>query len=273
MDFMRVGDIGLGTIAFGEAMRVDVGHIEDYHLLMFCLRGHADTHAGDEAVATDQRRGMVCAPGERFVADLSGDAEQFVVRLDRRAVEAHAGRPVRFDTTLDLQRPGLQAWLQQLALLLGCDTMLAAVHAHPLVAAEMERLLVRLLLAGQDWVEAPVAAPPHAASAGRACVRRAEAFMHANAEEALRMGDIARAAGVPVRTLQDAFRQVRDCSPMHYLRNVRLDVAQRRLRAPDARTTVATVALDCGFAHLGRFAQAYRARFGESPSATLRSAG
>ena len=97
--------------------------------------------------------------------------------------------------------------------------------------------------------------------------------MQANADEPLRLGDIAQAAGVPVRTLLEAFRRARDCSPMQYLRDMRLDVAQRRLREPQAGTTVSAVAMDCGFAHLARFSQSYRARFGESPSETLRRAG
>ncbi|MET0208377.1 MAG: anthranilate 1,2-dioxygenase regulatory protein AndR [Burkholderiaceae bacterium] len=275
MDFMRVGGIGFGAIDFGEAMRVDVEHIEDYHLLMFCLRGSAQTLAGSEPVAADGSHGMICAPGSRFVADLSPDCEQFVVRLDRAVVEAHAGRPIRFHESLDLRRPELRAWLDQLGLLLTSSAMMQTVRDHPLIAMEMERLLVHLLLQGQGWTEAPGAssATAHSPTVSRACVRRAEAFMQAHAEDALRLADIARAAGVPVRTLLDAFRRVRECSPMQFLREMRLEMARRRLGEPDAQETVASIAMDCGFAHLGRFAQAYRERFGEAPSVTLRNRG
>ncbi|HEX2431520.1 MAG TPA: helix-turn-helix domain-containing protein, partial [Aestuariivirgaceae bacterium] len=34
--------------------------------------------------------------------------------------------------------------------------------------------------------------------------------------------------------------------------------------------TATAIAYDCGFGHLGEFAQSYRLRFGESPSETLR---
>jgi AraC-like DNA-binding protein len=51
---------------------------------------------------------------------------------------------------------------------------------------------------------------------------------------------------------------------------VRLDRAQAQLsRPPSADTTVADIAHRWGFAHLGRFAAAYRARFGSTPSQTL----
>jgi transcriptional regulator GlxA family with amidase domain len=35
-------------------------------------------------------------------------------------------------------------------------------------------------------------------------------------------------------------------------------------------TTVSSVALACGFAHLGRFSATYASKFGEAPSVTLR---
>lgn len=277
MDFVRVGGIGLGTIRFGETTRVDVSHVEDYHLLMFCLQGHAEVQADDRPLQADGRRGMVCAPGSRFVADLSPDCEQFVLRLDRRMLESHTGRPLRFDSALDLERPALQAWRAQLHLLLSSQALMQAVQASPIVAAEMERLLVHLLLAGQPWtddVPLRIAARPASAGASQAaCVRRAVAHMEAHAAEALRLADIAAAAGVSVRTLLDAFHRVRDESPMQTLRDLRLERARQRLRAGEDGITVAAVALDCGFAHLSRFAQAYRARFGESPSDTLRAAG
>ncbi|MES2531442.1 MAG: anthranilate 1,2-dioxygenase regulatory protein AndR [Pseudomonadota bacterium] len=271
MDFVRMGGIGLGTIDFGEAMRVDVDHIEDYHLLMFCLRGQAQATAAGRPVQADQTNGMICAPGTRFLADLSPDCEQFVVRLDRRMVEAHAGRAIQFSETLDLRRPELQAWLDQLRVLVTSPTLMQAALRSPLIAVEMERLLVHLLLDGQGWSDASPVPEPVSTRLGLApaCVRRAETFMQAHAEDPLRLADIARAAEVPARTLLDAFRRFRDCSPMQYLRDMRLDVAHRRLSDPDAQTTVATVAMDCGFTHLGRFAQSYRERFGQAPSVTL----
>jgi transcriptional regulator GlxA family with amidase domain len=58
---------------------------------------------------------------------------------------------------------------------------------------------------------------------------------------------------------------------MTYLQHVRLVRAHETLRRADPqRVTVASVAHRWGFAHLGRFASAYRSRFGTSPSETLR---
>ena len=51
----------------------------------------------------------------------------------------------------------------------------------------------------------------------------------------------------------------------------RLEAVRGALLAADpGRSTVADVAMRFGFWELGRFAGAYRARFGELPSATLR---
>ena len=58
---------------------------------------------------------------------------------------------------------------------------------------------------------------------------------------------------------------------MTYLQQVRLGRAHEALRAADpTRVTVSSIAHRWGFAHLGRFASAYRVKFGQSPSETLR---
>ena len=93
--------------------------------------------------------------------------------------------------------------------------------------------------------------------------------MHANAANRLSVADIAHAVGSPVRSLQRAFQETFGRSPMQYLRDLRLDMARQMLLAhPNAGVT--QIALDCGFNHLGKFAAAYRDRFGEPPSATAR---
>lgn len=269
MDFVRIGGLGLGTIDFGASMRVDVGHVDDYHLLMFCLRGHAEVNAGGRELYVSQGSGMICAPGSAFTADLSPDCEQFVLRLDRTMVESHLGRSVRFDERLDLTRPGLQAWLAQLQVLVTSPSFMDTARRNPLIACEIERLLVHLLVEGQACQDVDLLKASKTPAPASACVKRAEGFIEAHADEPLRLADIANAADVPVRTLLDAFKRFRDASPMQYLRDVRLDMARAKLESSAGLTTVAQVALDCGFAHLGRFSQSYRERFGQTPSATL----
>ena len=77
---------------------------------------------------------------------------------------------------------------------------------------------------------------------------------------------------VSVRTLQEGFRRHVGMSPMAYLRQVRLARAHDELVASDADVTTATViAYNWGFWNYGRFAAAYRRRYGCTPSETLRA--
>jgi transcriptional regulator GlxA family with amidase domain len=57
--------------------------------------------------------------------------------------------------------------------------------------------------------------------------------------------------------------------PRATLARLRLQAARARLLAATEADSVTAIALDCGFAHLGRFAVAYRRAYGERPSETL----
>jgi transcriptional regulator GlxA family with amidase domain len=84
------------------------------------------------------------------------------------------------------------------------------------------------------------------------------------------VNDLARLCRIPRRTLEKHFRRFVGRAPMEFLRTMRLDQARRSLLRAAPGTNVTGVATECGLAHLGRFAVAYRNRFGESPSATLK---
>lgn len=86
------------------------------------------------------------------------------------------------------------------------------------------------------------------------------------------VGRLARTLGLSSRTLYRAVRRELGASPMALLRRARLAQARFRLASPEPGATVSTVALDCGFTHLGRFASQYKRLFGELPSETLRRA-
>lgn len=103
-------------------------------------------------------------------------------------------------------------------------------------------------------------------------LRRALEYVHDHAREPIGTPEIAVAAGLSPRGLQQSLRRHLGQTPGELLRGVRLDGARADLLRGDRdETSVADVARAWGFGHLGRFSATYRARFGELPSESLRS--
>jgi transcriptional regulator GlxA family with amidase domain len=90
-------------------------------------------------------------------------------------------------------------------------------------------------------------------------------------EETLNLLELSQVAGVPLRQLQHAFKAFTGMTPTHWLRLRRLNSAHRELLVSTPNdTTVAEVAMNWSFWHLGRFSSSYRALFKELPSETLK---
>jgi AraC-like DNA-binding protein len=100
-------------------------------------------------------------------------------------------------------------------------------------------------------------------------VRRALEIMRARSDEPISIVELAGELGVGVRSLQLAFQSVLGEAPRDRLTRIRLERARARLLAGGPRDEVTTIALDCGFTHLSRFAGAYLRTYGERPSETL----
>lgn len=103
-----------------------------------------------------------------------------------------------------------------------------------------------------------------------AAVYSAIALMEDRLGEPLTLGDLCTHTRVSPRALQQAFKSELGCTPMSWLRDRRLDEAERQLAAAnDQETTVTRVVSAIGITHLGRFSGQYRRRFGVIPSETL----
>lgn len=104
--------------------------------------------------------------------------------------------------------------------------------------------------------------------------QRVTDYIDANADHPHRLGDLCRVAGCSAGTLEAL---VADClgeTPNRWLRPRRIWRARAMLAAADpATTTVAEIAVGCGFWELGRFPVAYVETYGESPPRTLRGSG
>lgn len=107
----------------------------------------------------------------------------------------------------------------------------------------------------------------------RQIVARFEQALNDHPEDMLSLAGICAVVGVAQRTLNLACLEFLGEGPVRHARNRRLDLVRAQLLASAPATTLVTdVAMRFGFWELGRFAQAYRLRFGERPSETLRRA-
>ncbi len=143
------------------------------------------------------------------------------------------------------------------------------IVAQPDVARALEQQLVHamvLCISGGEATETGSAHHRHAV-----IMRRLEEVLEANPDRTLYLAELCAATGASDRTLRACCQKHLGMSPTRYLWLRRMHLARRALRRADpAMTTVTEIATNCGFWELGRFSVAYRALFGESPSAALR---
>jgi AraC-like DNA-binding protein len=98
-------------------------------------------------------------------------------------------------------------------------------------------------------------------------VRHAEEYMAEHLRNEITPSLLVAVCGCSRSALFYNFKAHRNYTPMQFLAARRLEIAQQRLMQ-EPGVTVTVIALDCGFSNHGRFAKAYRNRFGEAPSAT-----
>lgn len=96
------------------------------------------------------------------------------------------------------------------------------------------------------------------------------AYLEARAAEPLDLAQLAEIAGTGIRALQLGFRRHFGKSISEMLLDIRLAQLNVRLKAAQPGDRITHIAFDLGFTHLSRTASAYRAKFGETPVATLR---
>jgi AraC-like DNA-binding protein len=175
--------------------------------------------------------------------------------------------PLEFDPLWVPDGPPLAAWwvvVRQVA---------DAIFAGPAsISPAREQHLARLAASGlltaiPHW---PAGQPD--ADPAQSRLARAERYILDHAREEVDVADAAAAGGISVRGLQLAFRREHGTTPLTFLRGVRLNLVRAALLDGE-EGTVGEVARRNGVTHLGRFAAAYRAAFGELPRDTRRNAG
>ncbi len=256
---LRIGAFSLALVALGAPAALKVRARGDHAVIVSCLQGAGLMHVDGRPVDIVAGHGFLAHPRTALTGDFSSDCVRLVIRIDSGLLaDYHPERDV-----FQIDCPAMQPWFDQVRLLLTSKQFVKALQGDEAISHRMESLLAVLLQ--RTFLPALMAGQPGPIASRD--VRRAEVHMRANLGSAITMEDLAKVAGVSVRTLQANFLRWRGLSPMSYLRSLRLEFAQAKLLAG---ATVHDAAFASGFSHHGRFARYYRERFGESPSNTLR---
>ncbi|AMV46816.1 MULTISPECIES: helix-turn-helix domain-containing protein [Paraburkholderia] len=102
-------------------------------------------------------------------------------------------------------------------------------------------------------------------------VRRIHDFVINHPDELIDIQSLCTQLRVSRRTVQNSFQAVVQTNPLAYVRSLRLAQVRRLLLdTRQADLSVSDAAAQWGFVHLGHFASAYKAQFGELPSHTVR---
>jgi AraC-like DNA-binding protein len=103
-------------------------------------------------------------------------------------------------------------------------------------------------------------------------VKKAEEYMHNHLHNPIKISEICRMTNTSERVLEYAFNKIYGLSPKRFLTVLRLNKARKQLLDSSAYdVNVTSIAMSCGFRHMGRFAAEYKSMFGELPSRTLNS--
>jgi AraC-like DNA-binding protein len=269
----------IGYIQYGPPTRVRAGPAREDYWIQLPLCGRLQVVGGRDVVACDTRRAAVASPtrADYYLVQSEVGCAGLRLSLPRGSLNAQlAGllgepptAPIAFAPEMDLASGYGERLARHVRMAVADFEPPGPMPWGRVMTSAFEDFIAAELLLNHPSNYSEVLRRLETDIAPRD-VRRAHAFIEANLEEPITIADIARASGVPGRTLFKHFRDHRGMTPMRYLRNARFERARRALLAAGSEDSVTDIALSLGFTHLGRFSIEYRRRFGESPSQALR---
>jgi AraC-like DNA-binding protein len=278
LNALRLESVTAAHLQYGPEVRMRTTRAGHYHVNI-ALAGAVRSRCGRRAEVDSARlQAAVFMPGDP--ADIlwgAGSAQLCIMfardRVDRE-LENLLGRPLdralEFDVGMDLTTPAATAWMGTVALVEREATRPDGLTRFPLAAAHLESLVIDGLLLAQPHNYS------HALAAGAAprrprAVRQALELVQEQPDRPWSTATLAARVGVSARSLQEGFANTVGVPPMTHLRAIRLDRIHAELSiAEPGSVNVGTVAARWGFVHAGRFAAAYRRRFGRTPAETAR---
>ena len=273
-------NLGLSSLVynqFGTHTDIELGLDMDHTLFVFGRGVPCIFNVNGQPFGITPQKGIIVTQGGKVHIQRPKNSEAIVLRVSNSDIWHHFTELTRryhrgalvFDHSIDLVKgPGaiLKNLIYGLVDELGNNDL---VIKDPVLQKGYDhQFLTALLLLPHSKRDTLFNEPRY--RVGSKIVRLAEAYIRAHLEEAISIIDLLRICGCSRRALFSAFRNTKGYTPMEFLTEQRLQSVRNRLLKSHVETSVTSIALDCGFTHLGRFSHIYKNRFGVTPSITLK---
>jgi len=271
------------VLQYGAEVEVTPRPFDDFAIVHTSLAGAAEIETDGRRLEVAEGRVAVLAPRKSVRLRWYPGTQQLILKVPYALLREVGARPEGEDLELSpgflLPRTLGEQWEIFAQALLNVMSMPQGSALNAAWLDHFERNMALFLLSHQPAALGLPAsgaivepARDHDSLSGSEGAKRIEAvveYMESRLCAPISLDDLARVAGVSVRTLNALCHRHRGVAPMELLRNLRLDAVRTRLRLqPDVSVT--QTALEFGFGHLGRFSHYYHERFGELPRETQR---
>jgi AraC-like DNA-binding protein len=275
LDAIDVADMTVARVSYGSAVRIRSDGLDGKLAISMPRTQPVSVHRPGGGFECGPECAWVLAAGEpvTIATGARHDAVSVVVPIQmvedhlRRLLGTELRRPLMFASEPS-QSPWLRVAFASMSSLM--EQSDAQRLVSPIVTSQIKDLFLTTLLLNHPNNYLDDLTPPGEPGSPRVVRRVREAITDAP-EYPWTMTELAEAAGASVRSVQVNFRKHVGCTPFEMLRVIRLERAHADLSDPGPGDTVTSICMRWGFSNMGRFASAYRRRYGISPHETLTS--
>ena len=270
MHTVDLGPVTVGRIGWGVDVAIDCAYPDAYEVNM-PLAGRLESRHGREPVVSVEGAGTIFPPNRTTpITSWSSECTVVGVKFDRACLEREADRvlatplPGGLDlpSQIDRRSAATRGWLHFVRTLTADLGETSAMLCDDVLKRQLSStIMTGFLLAMHPDRRSSAPARPR-------IVNRVLDRLREDPAHAWTAAEMAEIAGVSVRRLQEGFQQYVGTTPSACLRDIRLARAHEDLGSAST-STVAEVAARWNFTNTGRFAAAYRDKYGRPPSATL----
>jgi len=273
-----LGNVALAYAEYNSNIDFNVGEQDDAYFAVIRWNGMDDIRVGHQRFAMPANSFAFLPPRQSLRVISQAGARGIAVRFERQLLEielsALKGEPCHEQIpccpAMTFSNDFARTFARMVRFLaVEINRPKSQLIGQSSVATHASRALTALILDGLPGL-ASMRESAHRQSGSDSQLRRVEEYIRGHLEQPLSLGDLAAIAGVSASTLHELFRRHRQCAPMQFVRQLRLEAVHRDLMSGMPFSSVTAVAYRWGFVHLGRFADHYRRKFGESPSTTLK---